>query len=56
MSLCVCSCFAACACKHLQGPEEGIGSLEAGVTGHCELPNVAVGNPTLVHWTNRKPS
>lgn len=32
--------------KCLQELKEGIGSLGAGVTGHCELPNIPAGNRT----------
>lgn len=37
-----------------QKPEEGVGSIEAGVVGGYKLPNLGVGNQALVFWKSRK--
>lgn len=43
VSLCVCLSVYVHECMHAQTPAEGIRSLGAGVTGHCEPPSVVVG-------------
>lgn len=52
--MCLCVPVLECAyeCSIHRRPEEGAGSLGAGVTGYCELPEGRVGNQTEVLCRN----
>ena len=55
MCVCMCLCVIRCECRCSCRPEEGVRSLEARVTGSCELLDVGAWNRTQVSGTDSQP-
>lgn len=55
MCMCMCLCVV-CACVSVCASREGVGSLEAGIIGSCELPGVCAESQTQYVLSTTEPS